>query len=85
MDYHVDYMTKLNPHTLPWRPEGSEPATRFGEASFNLASQTLTTAKPSGLGHGPFKVTNGPTPGQDVGGTSIKVNGYGLCLGCKGD
>ena len=32
VDYYVDYMTELNPHALPWRPEGSEPATRFGEA-----------------------------------------------------
>ena len=42
-------MTKLNPEALPWRPEGSEPATRFGGATHSLAQQHPSMAKPSGI------------------------------------
>ena len=44
------YMTTLNPDAVPWRPEGSGPATRFGGATQLLALQNPSMAKPSGLG-----------------------------------
>ena len=43
-------MTTLNPDAVPWRPEGSGPATRFGGATQFLALQHPSMAKPSGLG-----------------------------------
>ena len=44
------YMTTLNPDAVPWRPEGSGPATRFGGATQFLALHHPSMAKPSGLG-----------------------------------
>ena len=43
-------MTTLNPDAVPWRPEGSGPATRFGGATQFLALHHPSMAKPSGLG-----------------------------------
>ena len=43
-------MNPLNPPALPWRPEGSEPATGFGGANIKLAQHNPLMAKPSGLG-----------------------------------
>ena len=48
--FNEHFTTKLNPYALPWRPEGSEPATGFGGANKLLAQPQPSMAKPSGPG-----------------------------------
>ena len=54
-------MTQLNSRAMPWRPEGSEPATGFGGANKQLAHDNPLMAKPSGLGPTPAHLEL-PTP-----------------------